>query len=40
MNIIKVIFEEVGLDCCVFPYKVIPNRTGSNLLVGGILEVV
>lgn len=40
INLLKVIYDSVGLDCPVFPYKVIPNRTGPNLTVGGILEVV
>ncbi len=40
IQIFKSIFERVGLDLSVFPYKAISNRTGKMLNVGGIIEVI
>lgn len=40
INMFKGVFERCGLDLYVFPYKTISNRTGSQLNVGGIIEVV
>lgn len=36
----KGIFDRMGLDLYVFPYKAISNRTGNTLNVGGIIEVI
>jgi len=34
------IFKKLKLDLYLFPYKVIPNRTGQNRNLGGIIECV
>ncbi|KAL4463226.1 hypothetical protein ABPG74_007227 [Tetrahymena malaccensis] len=34
------IFQKANLELYVFPYKTISNRTGLNLDIGGIIEVV
>ncbi len=43
IQIIKVfqqIFERLGLDIKLFPYKTISNRTGLDKNIGGIIEVL
>ena len=34
------VFERHGLDLKLFPYRTLSNRTGSELDIGGIIEVV
>ena len=34
------IYQRHNLDLKLFPYKTISNRTGEDLNIGGIIEVV
>jgi len=40
INLFKHIFQSVGLDLFLYPYRTISNRTGKDLDIGGIIEVV
>eukprot|EP00455_Lapot_gusevi_P056669 TRINITY_DN9477_c0_g1_i5.p1 TRINITY_DN9477_c0_g1~~TRINITY_DN9477_c0_g1_i5.p1 ORF type:complete len:494 (-),score=133.45 TRINITY_DN9477_c0_g1_i5:107-1588(-) len=40
IQVFKSIFESVGLGLWLRPYRVIPNRTGSDRTIGGIIECV
>ncbi len=40
MQLFKTIFESVGLELWLRPYRVIANRSGADKTIGGIIECV
>ena len=40
MELSKSIFDDTNLGLYLYPYKVIPSRTGRNHAEGGIIECV
>ena len=40
IKLFQKIFKECNLDLYVAPYRCISNRTGSDKMLGGIIEVI
>lgn len=40
VQLFKNVFDSIGLDLYLVPYRCIPNRTGADRAPGGIIEVI